>query len=128
MSQIEQVTHDPDWQEPYGLSLGIKANGFVFVSGQIGNDENDELVGPDFASQARQVFKNITTVMEAAGGSLSDIVKLTIMVKEISAAREMKPIIDEFFAKPYPATTLFQVVSLGHTEALLEIEAIAVAR
>src|SRR5574338_537430 len=114
--QIQRVEHDPDWQEPYRISLAIKANGLVFVSGQVGIDEHDNIVGTDdFEAQARQTFKNLATVLAQAGGSLADVVKLTIMVTDISGAHRITPLLEEFFAEPYPAATLFQVVALCHS-------------
>jgi enamine deaminase RidA (YjgF/YER057c/UK114 family) len=86
MTSKQRVTHDPDWYEPYRISLAIKANGLLFVSGQAGIDEAGRTVGPgDFETQARRAFANLATVLRQGGSSLADVVKVTIMVSHLRA-------------------------------------------
>jgi 2-iminobutanoate/2-iminopropanoate deaminase len=127
MTTIEQVRHDPDWYEPYGISLATRANGFVFVSGQAGIDETGRTVGPgDFEAQARRALENLRTVLEAAGSGLHDIVKVTIMVTDMSHLDTIIALRKEYFREPYPADTLLQVAGLAQPDWLVEIDAIAV--
>ncbi|WP_024875059.1 RidA family protein [Saccharomonospora piscinae] len=129
MSVIQRVSHDPDWYEPYRISLAIKAGGLVFVSGQAGIDEHGRTVGAgDFDAQARRALHNLATVLEQGGGSLADVVKVTIMVTDMSYLDRIVALREEYFTRPYPADTLVQVAGLAQPDWLVEIDAIAIAR
>ncbi|MDT0318683.1 RidA family protein [Streptomyces millisiae] len=128
MTAIERVENEPDWYEPYRISLGIKANGLVFVSGQAGIDEKGRTVGGDFETQARRAFENLATVLEQGGSSLADVVKVTIMVTDMSFLDQIIRLRAEYFTEPYPADTLLQVAGLAQPDWLVEIDAIAIAR
>lgn len=129
MTSMQRVEHDPDWYEPYRISLAIKANGLVFVSGQAGIDEHGRTVGvADFETQARLAFQNLATVLEQGGGSLADVVKVTIMVTDMSYLNQIVRLREEYFTEPYPADTLLQVAGLAQPDWMVEIDAIAIAR
>ncbi len=107
---------------PY--SQAIKVGSMVFISGQIPLvPKTMELVGDDFAKQAHQVFKNLQSVAEASGGNLSDIVKLTIYMTDLSAFSILNDIMATYFREPYPARATVEVSSLPKS-ASVEIEAI----
>lgn len=128
MTLKQRVRHDPDWYEPYRISLAIKANGLVFASGQAGIDEMGRTVGVgDFETQARRAFHNLATVLEAAGSSLSDVVKVTIMVTDMSHLDQIVRLREEYFTEPYPADTLLQVAGLAQSDWMVEIDAIAIS-
>jgi reactive intermediate/imine deaminase len=128
MTSLERITHDPDWYEPYRISLAVRANGLIFVSGQAGIDESGATVGgDDFEAQARQAFVNLATVLEAAGASLADVVKVTIMVTDMSYLDVIIKLRGEYFTEPYPADTLLRVAGLAQRDWLVEIDAVAVA-
>jgi reactive intermediate/imine deaminase len=125
--QIERVTLEPDWYEPYRISQAIRANGLIFVSGQAGIDESGRTVAAgDLDAQGRQAFANLTRVLGAAGASLSDVVKVTIMVTDMSQLDVIIKLREEYFSEPYPADTLLQVARLAQPDWLIEIDAIAV--
>ncbi|PZS08364.1 MAG: enamine deaminase RidA [Acidimicrobiales bacterium] len=129
MSLRQRVTHDPDWYEPYGISLAIRANDLIFVSGQAGIDETGRTVGAgDFEVQARRAFANLATVLEQGGSSLADVVKVTIMVTDMSYLDLIVRLRVEFFTQPYPADTLLQVAGLAQSDWLIEIDAVALVR
>ena len=126
MTSIQRVTHDPDWYEPYRISLAVRANGLIFVSGQAGIDETGRTVGPgDVEAQARQAFANLATVLGEAGATLADVVKVTIMVTDMSSLDVIIKLRGEYFAEPYPADTLLRVAGLAQSDWLIEIDAIA---
>jgi 2-iminobutanoate/2-iminopropanoate deaminase len=128
MTSLERITHDPDWYEPYNISLAVRANGLIFVSGQAGIDETGATVGgDDFEAQARQAFANLATVLGAAGASLTDVVKVTIMVTDMSFLDVIIKLRREYFTEPYPADTLLRVAGLAQPDWLVEIDAVAVA-
>ncbi|WP_019818806.1 RidA family protein [Saccharomonospora saliphila] len=124
----QRVTTSPDWYEKANISLGIRANGFVFVSGQAPVDEYGNTVGTgDFDAQARQAFLNVASVLKAAGGCLSDVVKVTIYVTDARYVTDMVELRREHFSRPYPADSFVEVSALARPEWMIEIDAIAVA-
>lgn len=85
-------------------SQAVRAGQLVFMSGQIPLDPASmEIVSGDFDARTRQVFKNLTAVAEAAGGSLDDVVKLTIYLTDLGNFAAVNTIMAEFFTKPFPA-------------------------
>lgn len=127
MTAIQRITHDPDWYEPYNISLAVQAGGLIHVSGQAGIDEHGRTVGPDFETQARRAFENLATVLGQAGASLADIVKVTIMVTDMANLDTVIKLRGEYFSEPYPADTLLQVAGLAQPDWLVEIDAVALA-
>lgn len=129
MRSIQRVRHDPDWYEPYRISLAVKSGELIFVSGQAGIDEHGATVGTgDFTAQAHQAFANLATVLERAGSDLSHVVKVTIMVTDMSHLEEIVRFRERYFTEPYPADTLLQVAGLAQPDWLIEIDAVAVTR
>jgi 2-iminobutanoate/2-iminopropanoate deaminase len=101
----------------------------VFIAGQVANDKSGAVVGKgDFRAQTKQVFENLKTAVEAAGGTMSDVAKITIYVTDLSQIAALREIRQQYFTGNLPASTLVQVVSLARPEYLLEIEAIAGVR
>ena len=110
---------------PY--SQGIKANGFVFASGQIGLDPaTGEFVKGGIEEQSRQVLLNVKNVLEAAGSGLDKVVKTTVFLKDINDFAAMNAVYSEFFKTDCPARSAVQVAALPKG-ALVEIEVIAEA-
>ena len=110
---------------PY--SQGIRANGFVFVSGQIGLDpDTGEFVKGGIVEQSRQALLNVKNVLEAAGSGLDKAVKTTVFLKDINDFAAMNAVYSEFFKTDCPARSAVQVAALPKG-ALVEIEVIAEA-
>ena len=117
-----QTSDAPAAIGPY--SQAIKSGSLVFLSGQIPLDpEFMELVGSGIEEQTQQVFKNLRAVANAAGGSLNDIVKLTIYLTNLDLFASVNSIMEEHFAEPYPARATIEVSALPKG-AIVEIEAI----
>ena len=109
---------------PY--SQGIQAGSTLFVSGQLPIDPaTGAFAGEDIASQTRQSLTNIKNILAAAGASMNDVVKTTVMLKNIGDFAAMNAVYAEFFAEPFPARAAYQVAALPK-DALVEIECIAV--
>lgn len=124
MTTLEQIHSDkaPAAIGPY--SQAIKSGSLVFLSGQIPLDpESMEIVSGDVAAQTHQVFKNLIAVAEAAGGSLSNAVKLTIYVTDLGDFATVNEIMAGYFAEPYPARATIQVSALPKGSAV-EIDAV----
>jgi reactive intermediate/imine deaminase len=126
--KIKQITIDPDPYEPFRLAQGYRVGDFLFISGQAAIDENGELVGVgDFDAQAKQVFANLNRVLHAGGSSFENVIKVTIFLRDMSNFPKIVELRGRYFRAPYPADTIVEVTSLYSPDALLEIEAIAVA-
>lgn len=94
-------------------SQGIATEGFVFLSGQIPLDPATmNVVDGDFAERARQVFRNLAAVAEAAGSSLDAAVKITVFLTDLDNFATVNEVMEEFFAAPYPARAAVGVASL----------------
>lgn len=108
---------------PY--SQAIKANGFVFLSGQIALDpRTGQIVGQDIKTQTRRVLDNITAVLQAAGTSLVKVVRCTVFLKDMNDFGPMNEEYGSYFKELPPARTTVQVSKLPR-DALIEIDAIA---
>jgi 2-iminobutanoate/2-iminopropanoate deaminase len=108
---------------PY--SQAIKANGLVFVSGQVALDpEAQALVPGGIAAQTEQVFANLRAILEAAGSSLDRIVKTTVFLQSFDDFAGMNEVYASHVGSVPPARSTFEVVKLP-SGALVEIEAVA---
>ena len=103
------------------------AETILFISGQVAYGSNGQPEHPgDFAAQARATYSALKAQVEAGGGSLSSIVKLTTYLVDIRHRTDLASIREEFFGKKGPASTLVGVTALAQPGWLIEIEAIAV--
>jgi len=121
----EQVKTDnaPKAIGPY--SQGIKAKGFIFCSGQIPLDpKTGELVTGSITKQTQQCLSNVKGVIEAAGSSMSKVVKCTVFLRDMNDFAEMNAEYTKWFSDPAPARAAVQVARLPK-DVGIEIEAIA---
>lgn len=101
----------------------------VFIAGQVSADRTGAVVGKgDFKAQAKQVFENLKTAVEAAGGTLSDVAKINVYATDLSQIAALREVRQQYFTGNPPASTLVQVVGLARPEFMLEIEAIVAIR
>lgn len=120
-----KTTSAPRAIGPY--SQGLKAGGFVFVSGQIPLDPASARVVPGaVAEQTRQVLVNLKAIVESAGAAMADVVKTTVYMKDLAGFDEMNAVYEEFFVAPYPARATVEVKALPKG-VLVEIDAIVMA-
>ena len=105
----------------------IRAGDMLFISGQVARplEGGKTLVGGNEYEQTKQIFTRIKSICEAAGGSLDDIVKMTIFMVDIRNNTEVWRARREFFSGDFPASTLVEVRSLAGPETLVEIETVA---
>jgi 2-iminobutanoate/2-iminopropanoate deaminase len=108
------------------FSAGIRANGFVFTSGQVGTDPHTgKLAGPDVASQTRQTIANLQAVLEAGGSSLGKLVKTTVFLADLRLFEDMNAVYRELIPEPRPGRSTVEA-KLARPEILVEIEGIGV--
>jgi reactive intermediate/imine deaminase len=111
---IKQLIHSDNAPAAIGTySQAIRCDNLVFMSGQIPLDPGTmEIVGGDFTARARQVFENLKAVAEAAGGSLDQVVKLTIYLSDLANFATVNSVLSEYYSEPYPARAALGVASL----------------
>lgn len=98
----------------------------IFLSGQLSRDAEGKLVGPgDMAEQTRQAIRNMQTVLEAAGGSLSDIVSIVVYTTDMRQFKEIVEARMEFFRDKLPTSTIVEVNHLADPGLLIEFQATA---
>jgi len=123
---FEQVHIQPDPYAPFLISQAIKTNGLVFVSGQAAIGDDGQLVGVgDFDKQADQAFRNLERVLKASGSGLDRVVKVTIYLTSMSNFDKIVELRRKWWSQPYPADTIVEVSSLYSSDAMIEIDAIA---
>ena len=117
------VAPGPFQGAPY--SQAIKANGFVFVSGQLALEPGHaELMGGEISAQTEQAFKNLRAILEAAGSSLDQLVKTTVFLQSLGDFAGMNEVYAKHVGSAPPARSTVEVAKLP-SGALVEIEAIA---
>lgn len=122
----------PDgWKRPRGYSNGIAARGEqIFIAGQIGWNEREEIVSDDLVEQTAQALRNIAAILQSAGGKVEHIVRLTWYVTDkheyLSASQRIGTAYRQVLGSHYPVMTLVQVGGLLEERAKVEIEATAV--
>jgi len=120
-----EVVEVPELPAPGQFTHVVKKGKMVFISGQTAEPEA-EIGNLEPMAQAERVFSYLKNAIKAAGGDMSDIVKINIFLTDLSqfpAILEWRP---KFFKEPYPAATCLVVNSMVRRELILEIEAIAI--
>ena len=107
------ITTDKAPQAIGTYSQAVRHQGLVFISGQIPLDpESMEIVPGGIEAQIRRVFDNLSAVCTAAGGTLDDIVKLTIFLTDMGDFPQVNTIMGQYFSTPYPARAAVEVAGL----------------
>ena len=126
-----EIIHPDGWQDPKGYANGIVAEGRQFyIAGQIGWNRDQVFESRDFIGQMEQALRNILDVVEAAGGGVEHIVRLTWYVIDkseyLARQREVGEAYRRVMGRHFPVMTMVVVQALVEDEALVEIEATAV--
>ena len=110
----------------YKMATRMEGGRLLYVSGQVAWDASGNIVGKgDVGAQARQAFKNLRQVLQAAGGDLGNLMKMTTYITRIEDRPAVAEARGEFFDGEVPASTLIVVKSLFHPDFLVEIEGVA---
>ncbi|MEO7862585.1 MAG: RidA family protein [Nitrospirales bacterium] len=126
--KIKRIALDPDPYERFRLAQGYRVGDLLFVSGQAAIDHSGRIIGVgDFDAQAKQAFENLDRVLRAGGSSLRNVIKVTIFLTDMTNFDRIVKLRGQWFTAPYPADTIVEVRSLYSPDAMIEIEAIAVA-
>ncbi|HEY6467755.1 MAG TPA: RidA family protein [Candidatus Acidoferrales bacterium] len=125
MKEIIATTKAPKAIGPY--SQAVRANGFIFISGQIAIDPaTDELLCGDIGQQTARVLENLKAILEAAGSSLDRVVKVSVFLKDMGEFALMNAIYAKYFPTNPPARATVQVARLPR-DVGVEIDIIALA-
>ncbi|MBN3563046.1 MULTISPECIES: RidA family protein [Aliamphritea] len=107
-------------------SQAVKVDNTVYISGQIPlNPETMQVEDMAFEAQAVQVFENMKAIAEEAGGSMNDIVKVTILLSDLANFAQVNEVMARYFSEPYPARAAYAVKALPK-DVDIEVEAIMV--
>ncbi|HEY4901061.1 MAG TPA: RidA family protein [Terriglobales bacterium] len=125
MRQVISTNAGPKAIGPY--SQAVKANGLVFLSGQIPLDPaTQQLIAGDVAAQTERVLQNITGILTAAGSSLAQVVKTTVFLKSMNDFAAMNEVYGRHFTADPPARSTVEVARLPK-DVLVEIDVIALS-
>jgi 2-iminobutanoate/2-iminopropanoate deaminase len=123
MREIISTKHAPQAIGPY--SQAIKANGYIFTSGQIAIDPTtQQVVTGDVAAQTDRVLRNLSEILEAAGSGLGKVVRSTVFLKNMSDFTAMNEVYGKYFSSVPPARSTVEVARLPK-DVLVEIDVIA---
>lgn len=124
--QIIHTNASPAAVGPYSQAVVAGPGKLVFLSGQLGLEpDTGELVSENFEGQVRQAFTNMQAVIEAAGGTLDNIIKLTLYLTDLSKFASANAIMADIIPEPYPARSTIGVASLPKG-GQFEVEAVIV--
>ncbi len=125
MREVIATKNAPQAIGPY--SQAIKANGFIFISGQICIDPaTGQLISGDVTAQTERVLKNLSAVLAAAGAGLDRVVRTTVFLKSMGDFATMNEVYARFFTTAPPARSTVEVGRLPK-DVLVEIDVIALA-
>ena len=115
----------PDPGPTRAYSHGVRAAGLLFLAGQTGTDAQPAAGQGRFEAQTRRCFGRMQTILEAAGGSLDNLVTMTVFITDIRYGDEFVRLRGEILQRDFPASALIGVSHLANSEALIEIQAVA---
>jgi enamine deaminase RidA (YjgF/YER057c/UK114 family) len=129
----KRLINPPTLAPPRGFNHGILATGgqVLFLAGQDASDANGHIVAPgDVVAQYAQALHNVQAVVVAAGGAMTDVVTLTIFVRDraeyVAKLKALGEVHRRYFGAYYPAMALFEVAGFFQAEALVEVQGVAV--
>lgn len=123
MKEVISTPKGPAAVGPY--SQAVCANGFCYVSGQLGLDPaTGNFAAEDVVGQAEQVMQNVINILAAKGLTLDNVVKATVFLTDMNDFAAVNEVYAKYFKAPYPARSAFQICALPKG-GLVEIEVIA---
>jgi len=125
VKEVISTDRGPKAIGPY--SQAVRANGFIFISGQVAFDPTtSQIVEGDIAKQTERVMENLKAIVEAAGSMLDKVVKTTVFLKDMDEFAKMNEVYGRYFPANAPARATVEVARLPR-DVRVEIELIAVA-
>ena len=128
MSDI-RFLQPPELPPPMGpFSAGVRVGELIFTAGQLPLDGDGSIVEGGIHSQTRQCFTNVRTVLAEGGLDLGNVVKLTVWLRNMNDLQAVAEVRREFWSDPHPVSTTIEISTLPHPDALIEVDAVAVAQ
>jgi enamine deaminase RidA (YjgF/YER057c/UK114 family) len=124
--QAAQYLEPTNVQRSYSAGVVTQGGRIVWLAGMGGTRTPDGKTIGDFAGQTRQAFRNIDTALKRAGGSLANLVSMTVMIRNQSDGDEFVRIRGEFFKDKFPASMLITAKDFANPDLLVEIQSVAV--
>jgi reactive intermediate/imine deaminase len=110
----------------YKMATRMEGGRLLYIAGQVSRDADGEVLGKgDIRAQAQQVFQNVRNVLQAAGGDVGDLLKITTYITNLDNFPAVAEIRSSFFPGTLPASTLIVVSRLAQPELLIEVEGMA---
>lgn len=126
--ELQIINNPPNVHPTTGYSHAVRMGDLLFVSGQVAQNRQGEIVGKgDARAQTEQIYRNLQAVLEAAGTGLDRVGKITVLTTSLDHLAAIREVRDRVFGPigRVPASTLAVISSLAHPDYLVEIEAIA---
>jgi enamine deaminase RidA (YjgF/YER057c/UK114 family) len=124
----KHIIQPAGWPDPgatRAYSHGVRAGNLLFLAGQTGTDAEPRPGAGRFELQTRRTFERMQTILQAAGGSLDNLVTMTVFVTDMRFGDEFVRLRGEILKRDFPASALIGVSHLANPDALLEIQAVA---
>jgi 2-iminobutanoate/2-iminopropanoate deaminase len=126
-SAVRKITSPAAPEPPPGLfSNCLVVGNTIHISGQHAGSPQGAIGGGSMLEQSREAFRRVLALITAAGGTADDVMKLTIYLCDMTRRAELSAARREFFAEPFPCSTLVGVSALAGPDLLVEIDALAV--
>jgi 2-iminobutanoate/2-iminopropanoate deaminase len=123
--QIVRPEGLPDPGAARAYSHGVRSGNLLFLAGQTGTDVQSTAGQGRFEAQTRRCFERMQLILQAAGGSLANLVTMTVFITDIRHGDEFVRLRGEILQRDFPASALIGVSHLANPEAMLEIQAVA---
>lgn len=124
---MREVINPKNVHWPFGFSHIVKVGDTVYISGQLPQDQDGNIVGKgDMVVQTEKTYENLKKCLESVGATMRDIVMLRVFVTNLEAFQETGEVRKKYFGKYRPATTGLQISGLYFPDAMIEVEATAI--
>ncbi len=126
MTVPERIDPGWSWDDRLSLSQAVKVGDWLYISGQIALDPGGNVVGKgDMRAQSQRVFENIAAILQQAGGTVDNLVRITAYLTDMSRYREYNEVRTKFLGARPPASTTVQVSGLAFDGLVVEVDAVA---
>jgi 2-iminobutanoate/2-iminopropanoate deaminase len=124
---VQRIKTERAQQRGYSPAVITEGGRIVWLAGQTGTvDDSGRSLANDFEGQARQIFKGLDAVLRKAGGTLADLVQMTVFVTDVRYGERLWQVRKEVFGDDYPGSAMVTITALANPDAKIEIQGYAV--
>jgi 2-iminobutanoate/2-iminopropanoate deaminase len=125
--RVQRIKTERAQQRGYSPAVITEGGRIVWLAGQTGTvDDSGKSLANDFEGQARQIFKGFDAVLRKAGGTLADLVQMTVFVTDVRYGERLWQVRKEVFGDDYPGSAMVTITALANPDAKIEIQGYAV--